>query len=98
MDSYTITLDDIARFEREKTERAKQGQRLYAKIRKSSKYYDQNDLAKADPERWGGFPFPVYIEVGDPDGYVVQGGPGGQYRLSDVDLYVAENGRAMKIS
>jgi hypothetical protein len=98
MDSYTITEEDIARYEREKADRVRQGQQLYANIKRSSKYSAQNDWAKAEPQRWGGFPFPVYIEPGDPAGYVVHGGPGGQYRLSDVNLYVVENGLEMKIS
>jgi hypothetical protein len=41
---------------------------LYAKIKKSSKYYYQNDWAKAEPNRWG-WPFKVEIVPGDPDGY-----------------------------
>ena len=49
-------------------------QQLYAKIKRNSKYYGQNQMAKMDGE----FPFPVTItNVNDPDCYFVQGGPGG---------------------
>lgn len=88
----------IAQYEHEHAEKITRGQQLYAKIKRSSKYCYQNDLAIADPKRWGGFPFPVFVEAGDPLGYVVQGGPGGQYRLSDVRLYVIENGRELRIN
>lgn len=52
------------------------GQRLLARIRPTSKYHGQggeNEL------------FPVCIGPGSD--YVVLGGPGGQYRLKDVDLF-----------
>lgn len=53
------------------------GQRLMARIRRSSKYHDQGEA---------GALFPVCVTgAGD---YCVQGGPGGQYRLDDVDLFV----------
>jgi hypothetical protein len=55
----------IAQYEQEQAE----------KIKRGSKYCYQNDLAIADPKRWGGFPFPVFVETNDPLGYVVQGGP-----------------------
>lgn len=55
-----------------------QGQHLFARIRASSKYHDQTDNGEI---------FPIVIGPG-PD-YKVQGGPGGQYRLQDVDLFVA---------
>lgn len=65
---------------------------LYAKIKKNSKYYNQNGFAKADGE----FPFPVAIRKSG-DGYVVKGGPGGQYRLADVNLFVKEGGSEIRI-
>lgn len=71
-------------------------QQLYAKIKKSSKYYYQNALAQQDPESRG-LPFAVDI-CPDLDDYQVQGGPGGQYRLSDVNLYIVEDGKEMQIS
>lgn len=74
------------------------GQQLYAKIKKSSKYADQNNTAKRQPECYGGFPFPVHIDVHEFDGYLVRGGPGGRYRLSDVNLFIVEDGREVRIS
>ena len=54
---------------------------LYASIKKTSKYYGQGTKDEK-------FPVFVIAEPGKFDpGYVVQGGPGGQYRLSDVDIF-----------
>jgi hypothetical protein len=52
------------------------GQRLMARIRPSSKYHAQGDA---------GALFPVCISM--PGDYCVHGGPGGQYRLQDVELF-----------
>lgn len=65
------------------------GQQLFAKIKRTSKYYGQGER---------GALFPVFVEVGRVEGYVVQGGPCGQYRLRDVKLYVIEDGMEMRIS
>ncbi len=54
------------------------GQKLLARIRPTSKYYGQGDE---------GVLFPVCI--GPAGEYCVLGGPGGQYRLLDVDLFAA---------
>ena len=54
------------------------GQKLLARIRPTSKYYGQGNE--------GGL-FPVCI--GPAGEYCVLGGPGGQYRLLDVDLFAA---------
>ncbi len=79
----------VALYKREKAERISCGQQIYARIKKSSKYYGQT--APGDL-------FPVYVEAtGYREGYVVQGGPGGQYRLQDVNLYVVENEHEMRI-
>ena len=67
-------------------------QQIYAKIKKSSKYAGQAVLAKRD----GVYPFPVNFSD-DRDGYVVKGGPGGQYRLKDVSLFVQAGGNQIKI-
>ena len=67
-------------------------QQLYAKIKKSSKYYGQNDWAKEK----GTFPFPVEI-YGYPEGYCVKGNDN-QYRLRDVNLFVIEDGVEIKLS
>ena len=51
---------------------------LLAIIRRRSKYYGQT----IPGER-----FSVSIQSDNLGGYVVAGGPGGQYRLADVELY-----------
>lgn len=79
----------IAEYKRQKAEKVKRGQQLYAKIKRSSKYYGQGKA---------GALFEAFVEAGEPTGYLVQGGPGGQYKLSDVDLYIVEGGREVRIS
>ena len=76
-------------YEAEKDEMVKSGQQLYAKIKRTSKYYGQTEH---------GALFPVFVLAGWAEGYVVQGGPGGQYRLKDVNLYVVDDGKGMRIS
>ena len=80
----------------DRAEKAPQGQQLYAKIKKSSKYYHQNECAKSEPERWGGFPFKVWIDPSCGQ-YCVKGGRG-DYRLEDVSLYIVEGGCELRIS
>lgn len=53
------------------------GQKLLARIRKASKYYGQGNEGELFP-----------VVVASKDDYGVIGGPGGQYRLADVDLFV----------
>ena len=67
---------------------------FWAKIKRSSKYFNQNEWAKNYPEQFG-LPFPVTIlpdhilsEAKVADDYCVQGGPGGQYCLRDVQLFI----------
>lgn len=73
-------------------------QQLYAKIKRSSKYYsEQMPMAKKDPGLWG-WPFEVSIEYQTFGDHVVQGGPGGQYRLCDVNLFVIDDGKELRIS
>lgn len=67
-------------------------QQIYAKIKRSSKYYYQNQIAKRD----GYFPFPVKISSTSDD-YKVNGGPGGAYRLSDVNLYIVDDEAEVRI-
>lgn len=67
---------------------------LYAKIKKSSKYYHQNDLAKEQ----GQFPFPVEIQNDYGLDYIIQGGPGGQYRFRDVYLFAIVDGVEIKLA
>lgn len=52
------------------------GQKLFARIRPSSKYYGQGEEGQL---------FPVVVASNGE--YGVTGGPGGQYRLCDVDLF-----------
>jgi len=52
------------------------GQKLLARIRPTSKYYGQGDE--------GGL---FAVCIGTSGEYSVLGGPGGQYRLCDVDLF-----------
>lgn len=83
-----ITRSEIEEMKREKAEKIAGGQQIYACIKKSSKYYGQGQC---------GALFPVFVlakELGD---YHVQGGPGGQYRLSDVNLYVVADGVKLRI-
>jgi hypothetical protein len=69
-------------------------EKLFARIRKSSKYYGQNAIAK----RQGNYPFPVKMRKRIPDEYVLVGGPGYEYRLSDVDLFALRNDELVCIS
>lgn len=69
------------------------GQQLYAVIKKSSKYAPQNEVAKREPAY--GLPFRVRIDPAYR--YPVQGGPGGQYPLEDVQLFVIVDGTQLRI-
>lgn len=66
-----------AEAEAKKQARATRGVVLHARIREESKYFGQT--APGDL-------FKVYVQD-TTDVYVVGGGPGGQYRLRDVDLF-----------
>jgi hypothetical protein len=66
---------------------------LYATIRRSSKYYHQNEWAK----RLGSFPFPVNIMSEPNDDYCVCSSFE-NYRLSDLNLYLIENGYLVKLA
>lgn len=70
------------------------GQQLYAEIKKSSKYAHQASLARSRGE----YPFQVRVQNDHGGEYCVAGGPGGQYRLRDVNLYVISDGRKLRIS
>jgi len=99
MNTYTI-LDmstpegraEAERYDAEKERKVKSGsgQQLFAKIKRSSKYYGQGEE---------GALFEVFIEAGNPSAdYLVQGGPGGQYRLTDVNLYIVDGEHKVRIS
>jgi len=64
-------------------------QQLFAVIKKNSKYYGQTDPGER---------FPIYIDPADRGDYKVKGGPGGQYRLADVQLYIITDGRELRIA
>lgn len=68
-------------------------QQLYAEIKKSSKYAHQAQMCR---DQGFGYPFKVSIHQ-DACGYQVKGGVGGQYRLTDVNLYVIENDKQIRI-
>ena len=68
--------NDFAALEARREALTLQGQKLLARIRPSSKYHGQGVE---------GVLFAVCI--GPSGDYSVLGGPGGQYRLSDVDLF-----------
>lgn len=68
---------------------------LYAKIKKSSKYFYQNKYAK---ENGYGFPFPVEVAPDSFMGYVIKGGPGGQYTVKDLNLFAIVDGVEIKLS
>lgn len=67
---------DFAAIESRQAELTALGQRLLARIRPASKYFGQGNEGEI---------FPVCIGPGGE--YCVVGGPGGQYRLADVDLF-----------
>jgi hypothetical protein len=63
------------------------GQQLFAHIKKSSDYAHQTDKL-----------FPVRVGEAPYENFVVHGGPGGVYRLSDVNFYVIESGKQYRLS
>lgn len=69
-------------------------QQIYAKIKRSSKYAHQNKTAAEG--HWG-LPFAVEISSID-DSYCVSGGPGGKYRLSDLNLFIIDDGKEVRIA
>lgn len=79
----TIGRATIAELKAQKVALINGGQVIHARIRKNSKYYGQSGEGEL---------FPVHI-LSSYD-YPVQGGPGGQYRLDDVDLFVVDEAGA----
>ena len=67
---------DFETIEARQAELTRSGQKLMARIRPTSKYHGQ----VTEDELFA-------ICIGPAAGYCVVGGPGGQYRLSDVDLF-----------
>jgi hypothetical protein len=75
---------DFATLEARRAVLTEHGQKLLARIRPSSKYYGQGEEDAL-----------FAVCIGPSGEYNVLGGPGGQYRLSDVDLFaVFDEGRA----
>ena len=91
----TITLNEIAAEDEANradiARRSAAGTRLVAQIKKSSKYFGQSSVADrlAGRLRTDAEVFPVVVVDEGPCDYVVAGGPGGRYRLEDVDRYAA---------
>ncbi|MGF6590730.1 hypothetical protein [Pseudomonas sp. 2835] len=63
------------------------GQQLYAQLKKTSEYAHQT-----------GEVFSVRVKKAPFDDYVIHGGPGGLYRLRDVDLYVIEDSKQYRLN
>jgi hypothetical protein len=63
-----------------------QGQQLFARIKKSSEYAHQSDKL-----------FPVRVGAAPYDDYFVRGGPGGLYRLRDVNFYVIDGDKQYRL-
>lgn len=63
------------------------GQQLYAHIKKDSDYAHQSDKL-----------FQVRVMKAPYDDYIVHGGPGGLYRLRDVNFYVIEDGKQYRLT
>jgi hypothetical protein len=77
-------------------EEVDKNQKYFAKIKKGSKYESQISWAKA--QKHIGYPFPVRLtERGPLDQYCIKGGPGGQYRVEDIDLYTERSGKFIKV-
>jgi len=68
---------------------------LFAEIKDSSKYAHQVDWCRNGP---CGYPFRVRIEADSLDDFIVKGGIGGRYRLSDLDLFVINDGIKIRVS
>ena len=84
----TITADEIRQLKEEQKRRSESGTQLVAQIKRSSKYFGQGKE---------GARFPVSIQS-DSCGYVVLGGPGGQYRLADVNVFAVIGDSQVKLT
>ena len=72
------------RYQEELARKCSAPQQIYASIRPDSKYFHQTPAGER---------FKVYILDPDIDGFCIVGGPGGKYRLCDVNLYVLDDGK-----
>lgn len=101
----TVTLDEIeAEDEANRADIARRsaaGTRLVAKIKNSSKYFGQSSVSDrlAGRLRTDAAFFPIVVVDDGPCDYVLAGGPGGRYRLADVDLFaVVAGGKRIKLN
>lgn len=83
--------------------RAAVGTPLLAQIKRTSKYFGQTSVVDGRAGRPGidaeCFPVVVVVDDGGPCDYVPAGGPGGRYRLQDVDLFaVVVGGKHIKLN
>jgi len=62
------------------------GQQLHAYIKRKSEYAHQSKAL-----------FPVRVGKAPHGDYIVHGGPGGVYRMSDVEFYVIEDGKQYRL-
>lgn len=70
--------------------------KYFAKIKKTSRYAGQIGWAKV--QKHIGYPFPVRLtDRSAMEQYCIKGGPGGQYRIEDVDLYIERDGKFVKV-
>ena len=79
--SFRVVDEDVARaehaaYQAKCSQLMAHGQQLLARIRPTSKYFGQGDEGALFP-----------VAVASADEYCVVGGPGGKYRLRDVDLF-----------
>jgi hypothetical protein len=67
--------------------------KIYATIRKNSKYFHQQDFKGKEP-----VPFPVLLDFSINPTWPVKGGVGGNYQLNDIDLWIRRSdGYLLKI-
>ncbi|WP_151884000.1 hypothetical protein [Pseudomonas putida] len=64
----------------------RQGQQLYAKIKKTSEYAHQSDEL-----------FPVRVGKPPYGNFAVRGGPGGVYPIRDVEFYIIDDGKQYRL-
>jgi len=82
--------DALAAYEQKREAMLNKGQQLYATIKRSSKYAGQ-----AGEEEM----FPVRVMPTQLCGeWNVKGGPGGQYRLEDLSLFIVEENVRQRIA
>jgi len=71
---------------------------LFAKIRADSKYYNQAKIINGQQISFPVFIDPKWINSLGRDGGIARGGPGGSYKICDIDLYIKSDASEFKIS